>query len=165
MNEIVLRYTLTEDEVVNASRSRVFRAWHMQLLAVAIVGIAIINLVIAITSSDLESILIAILPVVLLGSIFMILYYGPLTRMRVRKEPRYFIEQTWEFSDAGVHHHTEHGDSQNAWSAYAQASENAQFFFLLLGKNMIAPIPKRAFANSNEQERFRALLKRKLKLT
>ena len=162
MVEITLRYTLTEDEVVNASRSRVFRAWHMQLLAAAVIAIAIINLVVAITSGDIESVGFAMLPVVLLGSIFMILYYGPLTRMRIRKEARYFVEQTWHFNEAGTTHHSENSDSQNAWSAYVKASENEQFFFLFFNKNMIAPIPKRAFANFEEESQFRELLGKKL---
>jgi hypothetical protein len=165
MNEIVLRYTLTEDEVVNASRSRVFRAWHMQLFAIAVVVVAIVNLLITINSGDLESILFAVVPPILLGSVFVLLYYGPLTRMRIRNESRYFVEQTWRFGETGTKHQSEHSDSQNAWSAYEKATENKEFFFLFFSKNMIAPIPKRAFANTGELDRFRELLKTKVNLT
>ena len=165
MNEIIVRYALTEDEVVNASRSRAFRAWHMQLFALAIVAVAVVNLFMTLPSGDLESILFAVMPPILLGSVFVLLYYGPLTRMRIRNEARYFVEQTWRFGETGTKHHSENSDSQNAWSAYEKAIENKEFFFLFFSKNMIAPIPKRAFASVEEQDRFRELLKTKVNLT
>jgi hypothetical protein len=124
--------------------------------------IALVNIISSFFSEDWGSVLIAFLPMVVILSVFALFYYGPFTRIRLSREPRFFIEQNWRFTEEGVHHQTEHGESQNAWSAYVQASENSQFFFLFLGKNMIAPIPKRAFVSTEEQAQFRELLKRKV---
>lgn len=163
MTEIVLRYQLTENEVVDIMRTRVVGSWSVRLLFLAAILFALTTIVMNLATGDVTLIIVAIVPIVLVGGLFVFFYYSPYTRARLRSEPRFFIEQNWRFSENGIEHHTQHGTAHQAWSTYVKASETPRFFFLFLNQNQIAPIPKRAFANVQEQTRFRELLKRKLK--
>lgn len=163
MAEIILRYQLTEDEVIDAMRTRILRSWSVRLLFLAAILFALITLVINLATGDVTMIIMAIAPIVLVGGLFVFFYYSPYTRARLRNEPRFFIEQHWRFGEDDIDHKTQHGESHQTWSTYTKAGETPHFFFLFLNQNQIAPIPKRAFANAQEQTRFRELLKRKLK--
>ena len=163
MAEIILRYQLTENEVVDIMRTRILRSWSVRLLFLAAILFALTTLAINLATGDVTMIIMAIAPIILVGGLFVFFYYSPYTRARLRNEPRFFIEQNWRFGEDSIDHKTQHGESHQTWSTYAQAGETPHFFFLFLNQNQIAPIPKRAFANVQEQARFRALLKRKLK--
>lgn len=163
MTEIVLRYQLTEDEVVDAMRSRIARSWSVRLLFLAAMLFALTTIVMNLATGNVTLIIVAIVPIALVGGLFLFFYYSPYARMRIRNESRFFIEQNWRFGENGIEHRTQHGTAHQTWSIYVKASETPRFFFLFLNQNQIAPIPKRAFANPQEQTRFRELLKRKLK--
>lgn len=163
MSEIVLRYKLTEDEVVAAMRARLARSWSIRVLFIATAIFAIGSITLNWLKGDTSAALITFLPIVVIVGLFLFFYYSPFTRTRMRNEPRFFIEQTWRFSESGTVHQTENGETRNAWSAYVQAGETARFFFLFFNQNLVAPIPKRAFANVDELNRFRNLLQQKIK--
>lgn len=162
MTEIELRYTLTVDEAVSAMRSRILRNWSVRWLFLAASLFALTTLVFNLATGDIALIIVAVVPIILVAGLFIFFYYSPYTRARLRNEPRFFIEQHWRFGEDRIDHKTKQGESHQTWATYAKASETAQFFFLFLNHNQIAPIPKRAFANAQEQARFRELLKRKI---
>lgn len=165
MTEILLRYQLTEDEVMDAMRTRIVRSWSVRLVFLAAIVFALITLVVNLATGDVTLIIVAMVPIVLVGGLFVFFYYSPYTRARLRTEARFFIEQTWRFGEEVIEHQTQYGRAHQTWSTYVQAGETPRFFFLFLSQNQIAPLPKRAFANAQEQTRFRELLKRKLKFS
>ena len=164
MTEISLTYKLTEDEVASAIRTRVTRNWSTRVLFAATVILGIATAALSFQNDDWSVALTAFFPALVVFGLFYFFYYSPFARARMRNEPRFFIEQRWHFTEDGADHTTEHGESHNAWKAYPKAGETPRFFFLFVGQNMVAPIPKRAFANPDQQTEFRDLLKRKLKL-
>lgn len=48
------------------------------------------------------------------------------------------------------------------WSFYSSVWETPQFYFLCPSKNMFTLIPKRVFANANQETLFRHLSQRKV---
>lgn len=165
MTDIEIKYALTVDEAVKAMQSRVSGSWSMRYLWIATGLFTLITVGIGVANGDLGFALAALMPAFIVVGLYIFIYASPFTHERISKESRFFIEQTWRFTDDETTHRTAHGESRNAWSAYAQASETSRFFFLFLARNIVAPIPKRAFKNAEQMAQFRALLKRKLKFT
>jgi hypothetical protein len=161
--DIEISYTLTVDEAVQAMQSRVSQSWTVRLLWIATGLFTLITIGLGIVNGDVGIALTAIVPIILVFGLYIFFYLGPFARTRMSKEARFFIEQTWRFTEEGTTHQTQYGESRHAWAAFVRAGETPQFFFLFLNQNQIAPLPKRAFANLQEQTRFRELLKRKLK--
>ena len=51
------------------------------------------------------------------------------------------------------------GKQQAAWASYATVLESADLFLLYTARNAYAPLPKRAFADREDLERFRELIR------
>ncbi len=163
-NEINLRYKLSENELLTAMRAQAMRTWSFRILIMFIaimlvyVGIQLLTL-----NSSLDVALISLAPIVIVIVILAVFtYFNPIVRYRIRKEPKYIAEQTWRFSEDSVHWKTEYSESTSGWKSYARVVESKNFFSLFLQSNLFTPIPKRAFANADEESRFRELLKRKI---
>jgi hypothetical protein len=62
-------------------------------------------------------------------------------------------------SSDGLVTHSRLGKQEAAWASYASVLESADHFLLYPGKNAFAPLPKRAFANREDLERFRAMIR------
>jgi hypothetical protein len=71
-------------------------------------------------------------------------------------------EYTLQYSDAGIVFHSKDMDSTLQWSLYRAVRETDRFYFLVYGKHMFSVIPKRAFTSAEQEEAFRALLRRHL---
>lgn len=165
MTEIEIRYALTVDEAVKAMQARVAQSWSVRLLWLATGLFTLLTIGLGIVNGDVGVALTAIIPVMLVFGLYIFFYFGPFARARMSQESRFFIEQTWRFTEDETTQRTTHGESRNAWSAYVRAGETPQFFFLFLSQNIVAPIPKRAFKNAEQLSQFRELLKRKLNST
>lgn len=87
---------------------------------------------------------------------------NPLLAWQVGRDPTHYVEQTWQFSDEGVHFKSEHADSQNTWGTFVKAREDEKFYFLFLNKQIYNVIPKRAVASAADETRLRDLLRRKI---
>ncbi len=159
-SEINLRYKLTEDELLSMTRMSVMRAWYLRLTFIlALVVFLGGGVAVLLGIEGIEPFILASGAIVLY---FSLLYYNPLTRWRVHREPKYFVEHAWRFDEDGVSSKTEFAESKNVWSAYPKVKENARFFMLYVDANRFAPIPKRAFTNREQADHFRELLKRKI---
>ena len=92
---------------------------------------------------------------------FLMLYVIP--RQRFRSDPKFRDEYFMQFSDDGIHFKTAQIDSVLQWSLYNKVLEDERFFILVYGQNnMISVIPKRAFADRNQEDAFSEMLKRNL---
>lgn len=71
-------------------------------------------------------------------------------------------EYTLQYSDAGICFHSNDMDSTLQWSLYQSVRETERFYFLIYGKAAFTVIPKRAFTTAEQEQGFRALLRRHL---
>lgn len=164
-DEIDLRYRLSEDELLGALRAQSMRSWSFRFLMVFIFILLVYVGVQQIAyAAAFEVFIFSLAPIILVALILGVFtYYNPIVRYRIRKQPKYLAEQTWEFFEDKVHWKTEYSESTGEWKNYARFVEDKQFFLLFLQSNLFTPIPKRVFASVDEQTRFRELLKRKIK--
>lgn len=79
-----------------------------------------------------------------------------------RANPKYRERYDVRFSDDGIHFRTSTIDSRLAWSHYQQLMETDKVFLLIYGPSMYSIIPKRAFMGTEELDRFRSLVRRKI---
>ena len=163
-NEINLRYQLTESELLSALRAQSMRGWSFKFLVVFIAIMLIYaGVQLVAFNSSMDGMLILLTPIVIVILILALFtYLNPIVRYRIRKEPKYIAEQVWRFSEDNVNWKTEYSESNSGWKNYARVVESKDFFNLFLQSNLFTPIPKRAFANIDEETRFRELLKRKI---
>lgn len=163
-NEINLRYQLSENELLSAMRAQSMRTWSFRFLIVFIVVMLVLaGVQVMLMNSPLDETMVLLAPIALvLVVLAAFTYFNPIMRYRIRKEPKYITEQIWRFSEDSVHWKTAYSESTSGWKSYARVVESKNFYSLFLQSNMFTPIPKRAFANAEEESRFRELLKRKI---
>ncbi|MBI5031312.1 MAG: YcxB family protein [Chloroflexi bacterium] len=162
-SEINLRYQLTENELLDAIRTQSMRTWSFRFL-VAFILVVYIYIIVEqiIFRAPIESFGVTLAPVILVTVVFVFFTFSnPIMRRRIRKQPKYTCEQEWRFSEESIFWKTPYSEVKREWT-YPKTSENAKYFVLFLKTNAFTPIPKRAFANANEESRFRELLKRKI---
>ena len=163
-NEINLTYTPTEKELLAAIRTRSTNAWSFRILVLFLFSILILAGVQAVLyASTLDLVCFSLLPAaIVVGILGLFTYANPLLKKRIRQDPKYLAEQDWQLSEDEVHWKTQFSETKNQWTSYVKAGEQKDFFLLYPQSNLFTPIPKRAFANLDEQTRFRNLLKRKI---
>ncbi|MBX2891272.1 MAG: YcxB family protein [Saprospiraceae bacterium] len=102
----------------------------------------------------------------IVGAVFLAVWYFLFRFMLQRAfkaaknlhEPiRYIVDET------EVRIETANSQATHAWSAFERTSELPEWFLLYQNKIIFNPIPKSAFRTASEMERFRALLKEKVK--
>jgi hypothetical protein len=99
-----------------------------------------------------------VLSVLFLGILAALHWVVP--RIWFRRDPKFQDEYQLRFDERGLYFNTRNMDSQIDWDFYQQVIEDGKFFLLVFGKNQFTVVPKRAFANAGEIERFRALVSR-----
>lgn len=165
VDEINLRYQLSEDELLGAIRAQSMRTWSFRFLVVFIfIMLVYVGVQQIMYGAPFDLFIFSLAPIILVVLILAVFtYYNPIVRYRIRKQPKYLAEQTWEFSEDNVYWKTEYSESTSEWETYSKIVEDKQFFLLFLQSNRFTPIPKRLFASVDETTRFRELLNRKIK--
>ena len=69
-------------------------------------------------------------------------------------------EYTLQYSDAGIVFRAKDIDSTLQWSLYSQVRETEGFYFLVYGNDAFSVVPRRAFTSAEQEQEFRALLRR-----
>jgi hypothetical protein len=159
---ISLRFKYSEEEYVAATRLYVTRStdFMMRLVVSILYSIACIFLFVWLEFAS-DAILLLIF-VSCLPLIIGLLYLLVMPRQRFRSDPKFRDEYFLQFSDDGIQFKTAQIDALVQWSLYSKVIENEGFYLLVYGKYMISVIPKRAFADANQEAEFRELLKRNL---
>jgi hypothetical protein len=159
---ISLRFKYTEEEYVAAMRLYMARSPGLIIrMAIAFLySIGCIGLFVWLDfASDLIPLFIfaACFPFLMA---FLLFFVVP--RQRFRSDPKFRDEYFLQFSDDGIQFKTAQIDALLQWSLYNKVLENERFFVLVYGKNMISVIPKRAFADQQQEAAFSEMLKRHL---
>jgi hypothetical protein len=83
-------------------------------------------------------------------------------RRRFRADPRFKSEYLLRFADSGIEFHTDQIDAKISWSIYKQALETRHFYLLSDGASTLTVIPKRAFADPDQEFVFKEMLSKKV---
>lgn len=158
--DVILQFQYTEAEYVAAVHSYYNRAFHIGTYLIALGVVFLASLYLWFATDE---------PVIFFGvSIFLLIVATPLVfyfvtpRTTFRRESRLHDTYWLRFDDEGIAFKTEHINSNLDWALYQQAWENKRFFFLIYGKQMYTIIPKRVFADAEQEARFRMLTQRKI---
>jgi hypothetical protein len=94
---------------------------------------------------------------------FNLLSIDPLiVRWQFKSTPKFNERNTIIFDVDGIHFRTPTIDARLKWETYSEMLENEKVFLLIYGKRMYSVIPKRAFQDGAESDRFRALVEQRL---
>lgn len=85
------------------------------------------------------------------------------TYLKWRGEPFFSAENTFTFTDEGVHFVMGRVESHLDWKYYQRFLESPDGFLFIYGEEAISLFPKRAFAGADEIDAFRALAKKKIR--
>jgi len=77
----------------------------------------------------------------------------------LQREPLLQEPVTWHFSDQEVTIDHPRAAGRHDWSVYKKVIETPNLFMLFPQDNLYNPIPKRAFANGEEMDRFREMIR------
>ena len=161
--EIILRFTYTEADYMAAARLCYTRVRNLRVKADTIVGFAatiagaVATLVLG---PDPEWTVLMCVGAALLLIVFMALFVIP--HIAFHREPKFRGEYLLKFTESGIEFKTTGIDSKLEWSFYNRLIEDADTFLLIYGKSAFAAIPKRVFADKDEEEAFRALVASKM---
>ncbi len=91
-------------------------------------------------------------------------YVIDLPRGYFRGDPKFREDYNLTFSNDGIEFKTQNINSSIAWKLYTRVIENDSFYILVYGKNIhsLSIIPKRAFQDSQQERRFREMLRRNI---
>jgi YcxB-like protein len=127
------------------------------ILAVAFLAAGI--LLSALGWSEIGPFLICISPV-LIGYFYFMEFVVPLSI--VRRHPRMLDEMRLQLSDDGIIGTTRETEAKWQWSSYDEVREDERFYTLIARRGTFTIIPKRAFADPEQERLFRELLSRKI---
>lgn len=162
-NEITLRFTYTEADYVAAMRLHYARVRGLRVTLDTVLGLAgtIIGAVgTLVWGPDWTWTLLMCAGAALLLIVFLALYAIP--RITFRREPKFHGEYLLKFTEGGIEFKTTGIDSKLEWSFYSRLIEDTDTFLLVYGKSAFTAVPKRVFANKDEEEAFRALASSKV---
>lgn len=83
--------------------------------------------------------------------------------IRFNHEPKFRDEYTLTFSDDGLEFMTDHLSSKLDWEYYFKAWESDRLYLLFYGKSLFTIIPKRAFDDEDQENRFRSIISKNLR--
>jgi hypothetical protein len=158
-------FQLTQEDYRHGLRAwqvrSAWRRWNYRLSLIFMIALLVVGLILAIWNAtfyekSMSWFLIA-LPVVWLFGVWV----SPRIQARIqfRRMPSAHSLTTLAISDAGMHMHSDHYDSQIKWPTYIGWSEGKSVFVLFPQPRIYVPIPKRAFSDEQVNE-FREILRR-----
>lgn len=154
-DSLSFKYTMTEDDVVRASLAQVKlgkRKWLLLAMVPAVLLLAIFAF-----QGNWRGILELLASVALIG--ITILLLTRFVRWTARKSPHIGVEYETTASQDGMTWNSPFASTQSKWTAYTSVRETAEYFMFYCGLAMCAAIPKRSFADSNDMDRFRDLIR------
>ena len=157
MEIIELRFKYTEAEYVSAYRKYFLTQRRPIFMMVLAPGVLVIGIYFLLSGSDVALTVAFIATGALLFGLLIsssILSPG----QRFREDPRFKGEYLLRFSDRGIEFRTNEIDSKVSWRLYKEAVETKDFFLLSNGAALLSVIPKRAFANAEQEKEFKQML-------
>lgn len=167
MNAIHFSFTPTQHEYIIATRAFLLRQ-PLYLLIVFVLGLvsSLLWLLFALGANSAEAMVIG-LPafIVPFGLVVLFLIVTPIViASGATKSEALASELRWEASDAGLQVAGTNTDTLLNWGLFKGVIETRRFFLLVFHqrRKLFQMIPKRAFASTEDEARFRALAKREI---
>lgn len=156
-NEIILQFRYSETEYVEAAKFYIHKRFHTKFsMAVALI---VFSIGLAWRASGGDVVFGAVF--IVLGAILFLLNcytYFTLPQRWYKVNPLLREEYYLQFSDEGIVFRTKDAESTLKWGFYKDVWETDQFYFLLYGKDAFSLIPKRAFAEQEQERAFKRML-------
>jgi hypothetical protein len=162
-DSITFKFTLTEEDFVRASHVHALsqRRWWITwavFFGLWVVPLAAVLLDAGLTGDALFRLLPFLAGVASVAVLFTLAWsWQP--RRGARASPYLGVEMAGVASGDGLAMDSSLGKQQAAWASYSTVLESADLFLLYLARNSYAPLPKRAFADREDLERFRVLIR------
>ena len=162
-SEVTLEFQYSEAEYLAANRlhflSSTNMLWRLIIFGLLLVGGAVMMSVLLTE------------PFILWGGLaFVVLFEGALVynvlvtlpRKYFRGDAKFRDRYELTFSDEGIKVKTPQIDSKLAWSLYTKVVEGRDMYVLIYGNETrtMTAVPKRAFVNEDQENRFRELIAR-----
>lgn len=162
-DDLSFKYTLTEDDLVRTllahERNRLGR-WVLWAILGALALSAIIWAVDSIKESGANAAIIIPLIFVTIGPATLAWWnWWMYPRLVARNSPGLGIEIEGTVSVDGIASRSALGKHETAWAGYAGTLESTNHFLLYLGRHVFNPFPKRAFADPQDVDRLRDLIR------
>ena len=162
-DSITFKFTLTEEDFVRASHVHAFSQKRWWITWAVFFGLWIVPLAAVLLDKGLAGdALFRLLPflagVVSVAVLFALAWWWQ-PRRAARASPYLGVEMVGVASGGGLVMHSRLGKQEAVWAKYSAVVESADHFLLYLAKNSYAPLPKRAFADREDLNRFRELIR------
>lgn len=162
-SEVRLEFQYSEDEYLAANRLHFFSSPNIFLRLIIfglllVAGAVMLSLIITESFVFLASLAFVVL---LEGALFYNVLVT-LPRKYFRGDAKFRDRYELTFSDEGIKVKTPQIDSKLAWSLYTKAIEGRDMYVLIYGNETrtMTAVPKRAFLNQDQENRFRELIAR-----
>lgn len=155
---MIVRFAFTKPEFEAAMRTMLRGLLVHRLLVAAGVALIALGVVFLILGGDDHAL---ITPgILLLAYVGVVLFAMP--KWRWRSARAVHGEQRYTFDESGMTFATPLSETKLAWGYFAGLVESGRFYFFKSRRRMCNPIPRRAFADTDE-ERFRSLAANRIK--
>ena len=162
-DSITFKFTLTEEDFVRASHVHALSQRRWWITWAVFFGLWVVPLTAVLLDKGLAGDALYRLLPFLAGVASVAVLFGLAwwwqPRRAARGSPYLGVEMAGVASGDGLAMDSPLGKQQAAWADYATVLESADHFLLYLAKNAYAPLPKRAFADRADLDRFRALIR------
>lgn len=157
------KFSLTEEDFVLAAHAHACSQKRWWITWAVFFGLWIVPLAaVTLDTGPDEDMLSRILPflagVASVAILFSLAWFWQPKRA-ARGSPYLGVEMAGVASGDGLAMDSSLGKQQAAWASYVTVLESADHFLLYLARNSYAPLPKRAFADRDDLERFRAMVR------
>lgn len=162
-DSIPFKFTLTEVDFVLAAHAHALSQRKWWIIWAVFFGLWILPLAaVALDTGPGEDLLYRIAPFlagVASVAVMFFLAWSWQPRRLARASPYLGVEMAGAATAEGLETHSSLGKQEAAWANYSAVLESADHFLLYPARNQYAPLPKRAFANGRDLERFRELIR------
>jgi hypothetical protein len=102
----------------------------------------------------------------LLATLVVFVWQPMRIRRQVQKQEQFRSDTTWQVDDSQIVIKTSYAETKLDWDTFGQVMETRDDFLLVYAssKRMVQFVPKRAFESPEQEEAFRMLLQRKLRV-
>jgi len=162
---LTVRFLPTQQDYVRVSRMLLFRGWRIWV-ALGTMAVVELCLLLALPNHTFTSSTFAWPIAFFLPGVFFWLFVGlPYRTGQISKGNEMLLaEITWEFGEDQVVVKNPYQETKYDWSSFRSLTENSDYFFLrhTASKQQYQFLPKRAFADPEQQSQFRDLVRRKI---
>lgn len=158
METVALTFRYTQEEYVRAEKQQLLASKIITKTSVIIIPLCVLFTIACgmLVSWSALTIFGLVISVAALLILCILSFYMPIYQFK--QTEKYHEDYNLTFSKEGIEFKTSSIRSSLSWSVYSACWESNAFYFLIQAPRVYAMIPKRAFRNLEEQERFEEIV-------